>query len=138
MSDQQLVQRFRQFLLLLAAFMAAGTILELLLEEHTGEPLQWLPFILCGVGLVVIGGLLARPQQRTIQALRLVMIPVGLGGLLGMVEHLESNLAFAAEIQPNVPAGEHLLQALTGANPLLAPGILTLIAIVALAATYKW
>lgn len=138
MSDRQLVHRFRQFLLLMAAFMAAGTILELLLEEHTGEPLQWLPFILCGVGLLAVGVVLLRPQRQTVQLLRVMMIPVGLGGLMGVVEHFESNLAFAAEIQPNVPAEELLFQALSGANPLLAPGILTLLAVLALAATYKW
>lgn len=138
MSDQQLVRRFRQFLLLMAAFMAAGTILELFLEEHTSEPLQWLPFILCGLLFVAIGIVFVRPQRLTVQLLRVAAIPVGLGGLIGMVEHLESNLAFAAEIQPNAPAGELVLQAFTGANPLLAPGILTLIAILALAATYKW
>lgn len=52
------------------------------------------------------------------------------------LEHIEHNLAFELEIRPNATTGDVFFEALSGANPLLAPGILGLAAIVALAATY--
>ena len=43
---------------------------------------------------------------------------------------------FALEIQPNATTSEIVMDALRGANPLLAPGVLALAAILAIAATY--
>jgi hypothetical protein len=51
-------------------------------------------------------------------------------GLLGIYEHLENNFKFALEIRPNAVLSNVFWESLSGANPLLAPGIL------ALAATY--
>ncbi|MEZ4518071.1 MAG: hypothetical protein R3C44_15040 [Chloroflexota bacterium] len=41
---------------------------------------------------------LFQPSRPTLLILRIVMIPVVLGGLLGMFEHIENNLAFTREI----------------------------------------
>jgi hypothetical protein len=56
--------------------------------------------------------------------------------LIGIYEHIEHNLAFELEIRPNATAGQVFMEALGGASPLLAPGILALAAILAIAATY--
>lgn len=58
------------------------------------------------------------------------------GNLFGLYEHIERNMAFALEIRPHAVASEVLTNALRGVNPLLAPGILTLAAVLALSATY--
>jgi len=109
---------------------------ELWLAEHTGEAIQLLPFALCGLGFVASIAALLRPGRRTLLALRLVMIPVALGSLLGVWEHLEGNLEFARELQPSASTSSALLEAIYGAAPLLAPTSLALIAVLALAATY--
>ena len=54
-----------------------------------------------------------------------------------MYEHIEHNLAFELEIRPNASASDVWLDALKGASPLLAPGVLGLAASLALAATYQ-
>ena len=64
------------------------------------------------------------------------MAIVFVGSLFGIYEHVEHNLAFALGIRPNAVASEVLMDALRGANPLLAPGILALAAVLALSATY--
>lgn len=85
--------------------------------------------------MAVLGALL-RPQRLTLWALRAAMLVVGLGGLAGMVIHLLENLAFEQEIRPNAAAAELFGEALKGASPLFAPGVLVFAALVALIATY--
>jgi hypothetical protein len=64
------------------------------------------------------------------------MLLVGLGSLFGLYEHIEHNLAFELEIRPTAAVNDVFMEALKGASPLLAPGILGLAALIALAATY--
>jgi hypothetical protein len=136
MSSELIIQRLRRFLLLTAGFLYAGTMVELLLTGHTDDPIQLLPFLLCALGFAMVAAALLRPQRFTLQALRLVMVMLIAGSLFGVYEHIEHNLAFALEIRPNAAPNELLLAALGGADPLLAPGMLALAAILALAATY--
>jgi hypothetical protein len=131
-----IADRLRRFLLVVAAASCLGIGTELWLAEHTGESMQLVPFALCGLGFVASVAALLRPNRQTLLVLRLVMIPVALGSLLGVWEHLEGNLEFVRELQPSASAGAALLEAIYGAAPLLAPIALALIAVLALAATY--
>ncbi|MBI3242942.1 MAG: hypothetical protein HYZ49_11680 [Chloroflexi bacterium] len=136
MTARVVEQRLRLFLLGLAGFMCLGTVIELWLTEHIKEPIQLVPFILSGLGLMVVVAVFLRPGRSTIWALRIVMGLVTLGSLFGMYEHLEGNFNFALEIKPNAAVSATLWEALRGAAPLLAPGILALMALIAMAATY--
>jgi hypothetical protein len=133
---EQIEGRLRRILLLLVTLVFPGTVAELILEEHTKETLQWIPFILCAAGFVAVVAALVRPERITLLALRVVMVFVGAGGLLGMGLHLLNNYEFAREIRPSAASADLIIPALKGANPLLAPGILVFAAVVALAATY--
>ena len=130
------LQRLRTYLLLLAGGLSAGAIVELWAANHTEEPLQWVPFVLCGLSLAAIVAALLRPRRGVLLTLRGVMILMIAGSLLGIYEHVAGNVAFAQEIRPDTPTGELLLKGLTGGNPLLAPGTLAVAALIALAATY--
>ena len=128
--------RLRQILFLIVAAIFAGTIVELVLTEHTGEMAQLIPFFLCAAGLAATAAVLARPGRNTILVLRLVMILVAAGGLLGSSLHLAGNVAFAQEIRPNAAFIDTFFSGIKGANPLFAPGILVFAAAVAITATY--
>ena len=130
-------QRLRIFLLAIAGCICAGTIVELLLAEHTETAVQLIPFALCGLGLLAVAAALVRPRRATLIALRVVMPLLILGSLFGVYEHIENNLAFELEIRPSATASDVWLDALKGASPLLAPGVLGLAASLALAATYR-
>jgi hypothetical protein len=103
---------------------------------HTESPVQWIPFALGGLGLLALGGALLRPGRLTLLGLRATMTLVAAGGLFGMYEHIANNVAFQQEIQPSATTVALAAAGLGGANPLLAPGILTLAAVLAMAATY--
>lgn len=136
MSSEQILAHLRKFLLGFTIFLSAGTIVELLLAEHTGSTVQLIPFILSGLAIITALLVLIRPQRTTLRLLQLVMIVSMLGSLLGVYEHLEGNWEFAQEIQPSATMMTLTGKALSGANPLLAPGMLAFAAMIALAATY--
>lgn len=136
MSAEIVAARLRRFLLVLAALLCLGTLGELVLTDHLEEPLQYVPFVLCGVGLIAIAVVFFQPQRKTIWALRVIMVLVALGACLGVYEHLAGNQAFALEINQQASGSELLVDTLTGASPALAPGVLIITAIVAQAATY--
>lgn len=137
MSSSVIEARYRRFLLVVPVFIFLGTIVELVLEEHTQEPVQYIPFILSIAGLIALGAAWFRPQRTTLRILQVVMVVVIAGSLLGIFLHLTNNFAFELDIRPNATPGDVFVDALMGANPLLAPGILALAAILAVAATYK-
>jgi hypothetical protein len=115
----------------------SGALIELWLVGHTKEAIQWLPFALCILGSIAVLLVLFRPGPGTIKALRISMGLIALGTLLGIYLHVEGNVSFAREIQPNLPTTDLVLKGLSGANPLLAPGILAVAAVIAVAATYR-
>jgi hypothetical protein len=136
MTDAVVLLRLRRFLLALSALLFFGTVIELLLVEHTATVVQLIPFALCGLGLIVVIVVLLRPRRLTLLALRACSGLVLLGSLFGVYEHVMGNVAFQNEIHPNATTREVLMGALGGGNPLLAPGILALAAALAIASTY--
>jgi hypothetical protein len=136
MSTTTIEQRLRTFLLGLAGWMCVGTIAELFLAKHYEDLVQFVPFVLCGVGLIAVVAALRRPRRATLLALRGVMGLLMAGSLLGMYEHLANNFAFELEMRPSASWSDVWFQALRGAAPLLAPGILAVAAVLAIAATY--
>lgn len=136
MNATVILARLRRFLLVLAVLLCVGTFVELWAAEHYHEPIQILPFVLAGLGLLTILVVLVRPGRAAIRLMQAVMLLNGLGGAFGVYEHIEHNLAFELEIRPNAAVTDVLIEALQGASPLLAPGILGLAAVLALAAVY--
>ncbi|MFN8446989.1 MAG: hypothetical protein U0175_39710 [Caldilineaceae bacterium] len=136
MSSEIILKRLRVFLLGLATFLSIGTIAELAFTKHWDSPLQLIPFVLCGLGLIALGLFYFKPMRRNVTILRWVMILNFVGSLFGVFEHVEENVNFALEIKPSTAGLDLVLKGLGGANPLLAPGMLALAALLALAATY--
>lgn len=136
MNAETTLARLRRFLLALAGLMFAGTVVELAFREHTEEPVQFIPFFLCGLGIAAAAAALLRPERWTLLALRASAILVGLGSLVGMYYHIAGNIAFQLETRPGTAGFELAQAALGGAAPLLAPGILALAGVLAFTATY--
>jgi len=137
MDSQTALSRLRTFLLAMAIFLFAGTVVELIFQEHTGEPQQIIPFILSGLGIAALAAVLIHPRHYTLVALRGSMLLVVLGSAVGLFIHLSANLGFAQEIQPNATSAQLITETLHGAVPILAPGMLAVAALLAIAATYQ-
>jgi len=136
MSAEIIVERLLRLLLGLAVFMVVGTLGELIVIEHYQQTEQYFPIVISVVALISMGAAIVRPQRWTFQVMRAVMIVLGLVSLLGLYYHITGNFAFELEIRPNATLSEVFMDALGGANPLLAPGVLGIAAVLALASTY--
>jgi urea transporter len=66
MSPEQVLARLRQFLLIIAAVVFLTTIAELIFIGHWTVPIQFLPFVLNGWGLLALGLAFFRPSGTTI------------------------------------------------------------------------
>lgn len=137
MNESLTLRRLRTFLLRLAAVLLVGSIVELVLAEHTESPSQLAAFALCGFGLLALAAVWVWPCHRTVLALRIAMAVVAFGSLVGVGLHFWGNLELGRETQPNADPASLLVIALTGGVPLLAPGILAVSATLAIAATYS-
>lgn len=135
MTVDPVAERLRRFMLALAVLVFLFTPAELLLVGHTGVLVQWIPFLLCGLGLIAIAVAWRWPQRSTVLVLQAVMLGIVLGSLYGGYEHLAKNIAFALEIRPNATVGDVFWGAFAGGNPLLAPGILAFGALLGWGAT---
>jgi hypothetical protein len=137
MNSEIVLARLRQFLLLISAGVFIMTVTELFFLSHWSETIQFLPFLLSGLGLIALALAYFRPNRGTMTVLRWSMIIIAACSLIGVYEHMANNLGFRMEIQPNATTWELILATLEGANPVLAPGILMLGAVIGLAAMYR-
>ena len=137
MDDGQTLRSLRHILFGLAAVLFLGTVADLVLAGHTDGATQLIPFALCGLGLLTVLAAWTRPCRPSVLALRLVMVVVAGGSLLGVAQYFRGNRGSAQETRPEAGAATLFREALTGGVPLLAPGTLAVAAAVALAATIR-
>src|SRR5262245_51247358 len=119
---ETILARLRRFLLIISGGMFVGTVIELFFVEHTETWEQWIPFGLCGLGVVMVALALWYPRRATLLALRVSMLIISIGSLFGLYEHLSGNLGFEQELHPTASLVEALTAALSGVAPILAPG----------------
>ena len=131
--------RLRRFLLLLSAFVCFGTIVELLLVGHTESRMQIVPIIAAAVGglssglavrreLLQYGGRLLNAHRGSMSGLIAI-------SALGVYQHLRANYLFEREIKPASSITDAFVEALVGASPLIASGVLALAGLCGLMAT---
>jgi len=133
----EVLRRLRRFLLLLALMLFAGAVVELWLVGHTENWLQWIPFMLSALGSACVLIVFFNSTPATVRWLRLCMAVIILGTLLGVYEHISGNVRLEREVNPSATTSRLLWRGVTGGNPLLAPGVLTIAAVLAGSATYK-
>ena len=138
MSSAEVLRRLRRFLLVLAVLLFAGALAELWLVGHTEEFVQWVAFILAGAGALASMLVLIRLSRATVRVLRICMLVVVLGSLFGIYQHVSGNIAFAREVHPDYSTSQLFWRGLQGGNPLLAPGVLVVAALLTLSATYRY
>ena len=119
-----------RFLLRITGVVCLGTVVELLMIEHSGSWIQLVPIVSASVGLLLsmfalrdLSSPIGFRHSRTFRGVMSALIVVS---LVGVFQHVRANYLFVREIKPANGAGEAFIEALTGASPLLASGILAL------------
>ncbi len=107
-----------------------GTGAELLLMAHTEGTWQKMPLALLAAGCLALLLHMGKPTDAMRRVFLGLMVIIALGGVSGVVLHLNGNVEFARELDPELSGGELLGESLTGATPALAPGSMILLAAV--------
>lgn len=137
MNPEHVLTKLRQYLLIIAAGIFVMTVTELFFLSHWNETIQFLPFALSGLGLVTLAFAYFRPTRGILNGMRWSMLVIAACSLIGFYEHMVINYQFWLEIKPDATTWELIKATLEGGNPVLAPGILMLGAVIGLMALYK-
>lgn len=135
MNSEKVLKNLRTFLLGFSIFIFAGSLVELFFLNHTREELQFVPFFLCVIGILLAALMLIKPRKSSLGILRVGMWLIAVGGVAGMTVHVLGNFE---TIRQGASLMEWLRFGLGGRNPFLAPGILSMAAALSLAAGYKY
>jgi uncharacterized membrane protein len=135
MNSEKVLKNLRTFLFGFSIFIFAGSLVELYFLNHTREELQYVPFFLCGIGILLAALMLIKPGKTALGIMRVGMWIVAIGGVVGMTVHVLGNFEM---LRQGASLMEWLRAGLGGRNPFLAPGILSMAAAMSLAAGYKY
>lgn len=113
-----------------------GTLVELFLLEHTEGFWQQVPIGLSilGIILLVVSALVRRALAR--HTMRLAMLLACASGGVGVWQHYRGNVEFELEMYPTLEGFELFREAMTGATPVLAPGVMVTIGMLGLVWTF--
>ncbi|MFT5143216.1 MAG: peptidoglycan/LPS O-acetylase OafA/YrhL [Rhodothermales bacterium] len=114
----------------------AGAGTELLLLGHYEDWTQWIPLTLLTFGLGISLVTLIAPGRRSQIWFRWMGIVYAAGGLLGIFLHLKGNREFELEMYPDLGGAKLMGEALTGATPALAPGVMVQLGLLAIIITF--
>ena len=135
MTAEIVLKKLRVFLQVFSVFIFSGALVELFFLGHTREKLQFMPFILITLGIILALAILIKPSMKMAKVLRLGMWFVLIGGVVGMGVHIAGNLE---QLREPFTLWQILKQGFAGGNPFLAPGILSMAAALSLASVYKY
>lgn len=136
MTEGVLLERTRRLMFGLSAAMFVATIIELVFAKHTDGLIQLLPFVCCGVGLLMVAVAWKHPDAKRVRILRVVMALIAAASLFGVAEHLWNAYQMTVDFHPGIAGWDLVHTTLTSSIPILAPGALAAGAFVALIATY--
>ena len=136
MSSDNILARLRQFLMIISESVFIMTVTELVFLGHWNETIQILPFALSALGLTTLALVHFRPNRIKLAIMQWAMIAIGVCCFIGFYEHMSNNYHFYLEVKPNATTWELIKATLEGGNPVFAPGILLLGAMIGLAAIY--
>ena len=126
---------FRRFLVATGAAVYLGGAVELWLVDHVEDWQQLIPFVVIALGLGASGWWWASASAGAVRALRMVGVLAVVSAAVGMGLHLWGNVQFEIEVNGGAGPAELAWGALSGGNPLLAPGMVALAGVLGAAAT---
>ncbi len=126
----------RRALALILVLAMVGILAELLLVEHFDDVWQFVPLVLLVLGVFVVAWQARAPGIASHRALTGLMTAFVAAGLLGMYLHVEGNVEFELEQNPNITRWALLREAMMGATPALAPGVMIQIGLLGLVYAY--
>jgi hypothetical protein len=116
---------------------AIGSGVELLLLGHFEDWQQWIPLVLLLGGIPPAVWTLISRDRRSVLIVRGLGMAYVISGLVGVALHFHGNREFELEMVPSLHGFELIGQALSGATPALAPGVMVQLGLMALLYTFR-
>lgn len=137
LSTSQTTATLRRLVLFIFLLGVVGSGVELVLLEHTEQVWQVLPVAALGLAVLVALWAGLRPARGSLRALQLLMgLFVVLGGI-GLYLHYRGNAEFELEMYPSMKGFELIWKTMTGATPVLGPGVMIQLGLLGFAYTYR-
>ena len=114
-----------------------GTGAELLLLEHIEGYWQKVPLVLITLSLATLALQAAIRRVASVRIFQATMLLVMASGVAGLVLHYRGNVEFELEMHPTNAGWPLFWQALKGATPALAPGMMIQLGLLGLAWTFR-
>ena len=114
-----------------------ATMTELLLLGHTETWAQVVPVVSMSLGFLSGLFTIVKPGRLSLRVLRVMMGLMVAAGLLGLYFHYRGNVEFELEMYPSMTGLELFWNAIQGATPALAPGLMAYLGLLGLAYTYR-
>lgn len=127
----------RRGILAVLVFGCVGLIGELVLLEHYTEVLQLPPLLLTGLTLVAILWHWQSGNKPSLRFLQVISLMLVLAGAVGVFLHMDSNLEFERELEPDLVGMPFWINVIRGATPMLAPGTLIQFGLLGLLYAYR-
>lgn len=138
-SKQDDVPAVRRILLAVLFVGLLGTGTDLVLLNHFEDPLQLIPLVLLGLGLVLLVWHAIDKGRASVRTLQVLMILFVIGGLAGLVLHYRGSMEFQLEVNPELSGLELFLKAIRAkAPPALGPGAMIHLGLLGLAYAYRY
>jgi hypothetical protein len=138
-SNTGALSRLRRALLLIlfAGLLVTGT--DLILLEHFEDPLQYIPLILLGLGLVVLAWQAIHKGRASVRLLQVLMVLFLIAGFLGLVLHYRGSMEFQLEVNPDLSGLELFSKVIRAkAPPALGPSAMIYLGLLGLAYAYQY
>jgi hypothetical protein len=126
----------RRAIALILVLAMVGILAELLLVEHFEDAWQFVPLVLLVLGVVVVAWHTKAPSFTSRRVLQGTMIAFVLAGFLGLYLHFAGNVEFELEQTPNATRWALFREAMMGATPALAPGVMIQMGLLGLVLAY--
>lgn len=124
-------------LLALLIFGLIGTAVELALLGHDEGALQFVPFVLIGLGLAVIVWHVIAHNSSSLRVMRFMMGAFIAAGVAGIALHYQGSVEFQKEVDPSMHGFALFIKAMRSkAPPVLAPAIMTQFGLLGFVWTY--
>jgi len=130
--------RLRLFLAGLLTFGMLGALTELLLLHHYEDSWQFVPLVLIGAALAVLGWHLFDRSPFSVRVLQTTMALFLVAGMLGVVLHYQANVESLVGKDPGLSGWALFVKAIQSkVPPALAPGLMAQLGLLGLAYSYK-
>ncbi len=130
------LETLRHGLLALLLFSMVGTMVELFLLEHIEDLQQQIPLYAIAAGALLTLAVWMRPGIVTVRLFQTGMLAFLVVGGIGVWLHYRGNVEFELEMYPTRRGLELFREAMAGATPTLAAGLMAQIGLLGLACTY--